>query len=430
MARAARGRDACATRRACTTRRRRSSPDADPGVDPRASRSSLRPRRTRRWEPLRLRVGARRPAGPRRRLRPDRPRRRAPVRRLRGDASPRSPRGPARATSSCRRCTASRAARAAAAARRRRRHRAADGRDPRPRRRRDCSAACRTARCSSTSPAGRSSTPTPSSPSARRAACRRRSTSPTPSRCPRTTRSGRRPGVLVTPHVGGATEAMRPRAMALVRRQVIALRDGQPLRNVVATGEAAECNRRVAARTLVVAPADSGHCEHDRDHRRHRHAQGAVDRPQHRPAGVDPRGSALPHERGRVRRASTPARAARTVLAGVKSWHWGPTVQASDRRRPHVDRERRARRRLPDRHRHRARAGLAADARPQRHRRGLGRRRAARALPQHRPGRALRARPRAVGPPAPADLGARASAAEPCTRSSPSPAAPRRCSSR
>ena len=44
------------------------------------------------------------------------------------------------------------------------------------------------------------------------------------------------PGVLITPHVGGATEAMRPRAQDLIRRQVIALRDGQPLLNVVATG--------------------------------------------------------------------------------------------------------------------------------------------------------------------------------------------------
>lgn len=40
-------------------------------------------------------------------------------------------------------------------------------------------------------------------------------------------------GVLITPHVGGATTAMRPRAMALVRRQVIALRDRRPLANVV-----------------------------------------------------------------------------------------------------------------------------------------------------------------------------------------------------
>jgi phosphoglycerate dehydrogenase-like enzyme len=44
------------------------------------------------------------------------------------------------------------------------------------------------------------------------------------------------PGVLITPHVGGATEAMRPRALDLIRRQVVAMRDGQPLANVVATG--------------------------------------------------------------------------------------------------------------------------------------------------------------------------------------------------
>jgi phosphoglycerate dehydrogenase-like enzyme len=43
-------------------------------------------------------------------------------------------------------------------------------------------------------------------------------------------------GVLITPHVGGATEAMRPRAMELIRRQAIAMRDGEPLLNVVARG--------------------------------------------------------------------------------------------------------------------------------------------------------------------------------------------------
>jgi phosphoglycerate dehydrogenase-like enzyme len=41
------------------------------------------------------------------------------------------------------------------------------------------------------------------------------------------------PGVLITPHVGGATRAMRPRALALIRRQLEALRDGRPLSNVV-----------------------------------------------------------------------------------------------------------------------------------------------------------------------------------------------------
>ena len=44
----------------------------------------------------------------------------------------------------------------------------------------------------------------------------------------------RTPGVLVTPHVGGATDAMRPRAIALVRRQVEALLAGEPVDNAVA----------------------------------------------------------------------------------------------------------------------------------------------------------------------------------------------------
>lgn len=44
------------------------------------------------------------------------------------------------------------------------------------------------------------------------------------------------PGVLITPHVGGATSAMRPRAEALVRRQVEAMVAGRPLDNVVAQG--------------------------------------------------------------------------------------------------------------------------------------------------------------------------------------------------
>ncbi|WP_347353406.1 2-hydroxyacid dehydrogenase [Intrasporangium sp.] len=41
------------------------------------------------------------------------------------------------------------------------------------------------------------------------------------------------PGVIVTPHAGGATRAMRPRSLALIRRQVEALRDGRQLANVV-----------------------------------------------------------------------------------------------------------------------------------------------------------------------------------------------------
>lgn len=42
------------------------------------------------------------------------------------------------------------------------------------------------------------------------------------------------PGVLITPHIGGATEAMRPRAIALVRRQVQTLLAGAPVDNAVA----------------------------------------------------------------------------------------------------------------------------------------------------------------------------------------------------
>lgn len=41
------------------------------------------------------------------------------------------------------------------------------------------------------------------------------------------------PGVILTPHVGGATTAMRPRALALIRRQIVAVRDGRELANVV-----------------------------------------------------------------------------------------------------------------------------------------------------------------------------------------------------
>ncbi|NUR78961.1 MAG: 2-hydroxyacid dehydrogenase [Dermatophilaceae bacterium] len=47
------------------------------------------------------------------------------------------------------------------------------------------------------------------------------------------------PGVLITPHIGGATQAMRPRATALVRRQVEAMLAGETPVNAVATGGAA-----------------------------------------------------------------------------------------------------------------------------------------------------------------------------------------------
>ncbi len=44
------------------------------------------------------------------------------------------------------------------------------------------------------------------------------------------------PGVLITPHVGGATSAFPPRAAALLRDQLEAFAAGQPLRNVVHSG--------------------------------------------------------------------------------------------------------------------------------------------------------------------------------------------------
>ena len=47
----------------------------------------------------------------------------------------------------------------------------------------------------------------------------------------------RAPGLLLTPHVGGDTTAMRPRALALLRDQVHRLVAGQPLRNVVVSAD-------------------------------------------------------------------------------------------------------------------------------------------------------------------------------------------------
>jgi phosphoglycerate dehydrogenase-like enzyme len=41
------------------------------------------------------------------------------------------------------------------------------------------------------------------------------------------------PGVLVTPHIAGGTTAMLPRMAALARDQLVRLRDGEPLANVV-----------------------------------------------------------------------------------------------------------------------------------------------------------------------------------------------------
>jgi phosphoglycerate dehydrogenase-like enzyme len=44
------------------------------------------------------------------------------------------------------------------------------------------------------------------------------------------------PGVLISPHVGGASSAFVPRAVALLRDQIGAFAGGRPLRNVVHTG--------------------------------------------------------------------------------------------------------------------------------------------------------------------------------------------------
>ena len=44
------------------------------------------------------------------------------------------------------------------------------------------------------------------------------------------------PGVLISPHVGGASTAFLPRAVALLREQIGAFAGGRPLRNVVYTG--------------------------------------------------------------------------------------------------------------------------------------------------------------------------------------------------
>ena len=87
------------------------------------------------------------------------------------------------------------------------------------------------ARCWSTWPAAPSSTPTPWSPRCTpgriRAAARRRRPR---AAARRTTRCGTRPGLLVSPHVGGASSAMWPRAHRLVREQLERYAAGEPLR--------------------------------------------------------------------------------------------------------------------------------------------------------------------------------------------------------
>jgi phosphoglycerate dehydrogenase-like enzyme len=47
----------------------------------------------------------------------------------------------------------------------------------------------------------------------------------------------RMPGVLISPHVGGASSAFVPRAVALLREQISAFAEERPLRNVVNAGQ-------------------------------------------------------------------------------------------------------------------------------------------------------------------------------------------------
>ena len=47
------------------------------------------------------------------------------------------------------------------------------------------------------------------------------------------TRCGRRPGLLLTPHVGGAITGARDRAYAVVADQLARYAAGEPLRNVI-----------------------------------------------------------------------------------------------------------------------------------------------------------------------------------------------------
>ena len=225
------------------------------------------------------------------------------------------------------------------------------------------------------------------------------------------------PGVLITPHVGGATDGdaapRRPRAGAPAGRRPLLARVSRST---------------TPSHGPLSDPTHSGHCQHDRDHRRHRHAQGALDRPQHRPAGLDLEG---PHFlMSEVASVAIDTREGARVLAGVKSWHWGPTVQASTDGGAHVDRERRAG------------AGFPSDT-------DTALERVWQLTPDPNDADVVWAgvEPHAlfkstdrgehyelvrgpVGPPAPPDLGARLRRRQRCTRSSPSPDTRSRSSSR
>ncbi|GAB3595295.1 2-hydroxyacid dehydrogenase [Angustibacter peucedani] len=55
------------------------------------------------------------------------------------------------------------------------------------------------------------------------------------------------PGVLVSPHVGGATSAFRPRAVQMLRDQLTRLSTGEPLRGIVVDGDLTGPTRREEA---------------------------------------------------------------------------------------------------------------------------------------------------------------------------------------
>ena len=86
--------------------------------------------------------------------------------------------------------------------------------------------------CWSTRPAGRSWTPARSWPSCSRAGCGPRSTSPTPS-LPDGHPLWSAPGLLLTPHVAGATPQASERRAAIITDQLTRYAAGWELRNVV-----------------------------------------------------------------------------------------------------------------------------------------------------------------------------------------------------
>ncbi|WP_275100766.1 NAD(P)-dependent oxidoreductase [Serinicoccus marinus] len=92
---------------------------------------------------------------------------------------------------------------------------------------------CRTTLSWSTSPGARSSTPTPSSRSARPAGLRAALDVTDPEPLPDGHPLFSTPGVLVVPHVGGASPASLPRMGSYLRSQLEVYRDTRQLRHTV-----------------------------------------------------------------------------------------------------------------------------------------------------------------------------------------------------